>query len=192
MPALRPLSPGKEDAEEMATGKCDEYMKSCSERFYVKYLGTIISCGVMLLLTVPRHSGFVLGIFIMGLVPYFLYSGVRVYWYRNELSTRATQLAIWVSAITFAVGVNYYRYTATRSEANDVVAKIEQFHAMHNAYPSSLEDIGYGRSALRKSLGLHAYSNEKGKPSFFYGVPYIIYDTYQYDFNSRQWVYRAD
>jgi hypothetical protein len=157
----------------------------------MKYLGTIISCTVMLLLTVPRHSGFVLGIFIMGLVPYFLYSGVRVYWHRNEFGTRATQLAIWVSAITVAVGVNYYRYTSTRNVANDVVEKIDHYHAMNTAYPSSLETIGYDKRSLKASLGLYAYSNKEGKPSFHYSVPYIIFDTYEYDFSSRQWVYRA-
>ena len=70
-----------------------------------------------------------------------------------------------------------------------MIAKIGRYHDAHGIYPDSLEAIGYNPNSLKEILGLHGYSNVNGKPSFFYGVPYQIYDAYNYDFRSKQWMY---
>lgn len=155
----------------------------------MKYFGTAIGCIGMLVVTVPRHGGFLLGLFLIFLVPLFAYSGVRMVKHTNERKLRGIKLAIWMLAIGVVLGVNFYRYSATRDTANDVVSKIVEYRQMHNVYPSSLEAIGYDRRSLSEILGMHGYSNTNGEPAFFYGVPHQIYDAYKFDFTSKQWVY---
>ena len=155
----------------------------------MKYLGTAVGYTLMLLLTVPRYGGFLLGFFLLFLIPLFLYSGVRMYRHKNELKVRGTKLAIWMAAIFVTLGVNFYRYNFTRDAANSVVAAIVKYHETSGIYPSSLEGLGYGGKSLKSSLGMYGYRKTDGQPSFFYGVPYMIFDTYRYDFDSERWVY---
>lgn len=155
----------------------------------MKYFGTAIGSALMLLLTVPRHGGFLLGPFLIFLIPLFLYSGVRMYRCKNELNTRGKKLAIWMSAIIVALAVNFHRHSSTRDAANGVVAQIVRYHETNGTYPSSLGALGYDSKSLKASLGPHGYFNKDGKPSFFYAVPYIVFDTYHYDFLYKQWVY---
>jgi hypothetical protein len=155
----------------------------------MKYLGTAVGCALMLVLTVPRYGGFLLGLFLIFLIPLFAYSGVRMMTHATERKLRGAKLAIWVLAIGVVLGVNFYRYSSTRGTTNDVVAKMVEYHQMHSVYPDSLEAIGYDRRSLNEILGMHGYSNTNGKPAFFYGVPYQIYDAYKFDFTSKQWVY---
>lgn len=154
----------------------------------MKYLGTAIGSALMLLFTLPAHGGFLLFFFLVFLVPLFLYSGVRMYRYQHELNTRAKKLAIWMSAILVALAVNVYRYTSTRDAADDVVSKIVQYHETNGTYPSSLETLGYESKSLKANLGMYGYSNKDGTPSFFYAVPYIVFDSYHYDFHSGEWI----
>lgn len=155
----------------------------------MKYLGTAIGCVVMLVLTVPRYGGFLLGLFLVFLIPLFVYSGIRMVTHANERKLRGTKIAIWMLAIGIVLGVNFHRHYITRSLANDVVAKIVEYHQIHSVYPSSLEAVGYDRRLLNETLRVHGYSDRDGEPIFFYGVPYQIYDAYQFDFTSKQWVY---
>lgn len=93
-------------------------------------------------------------------------------------------------AATFVtLAVNYDRYGDTRDTANDVVAKIAKYHETNGSYPSSLEALGYDSKLLKSSLVMYGYRSEEAQPFFYYGVPYKIYDVYQYDFHSGQWIY---
>jgi hypothetical protein len=112
-----------------------------------------------------------------------------MYRHKNELNIRRKKLAIWMSAISVALAVNYYRYISTRDAANDVVATIVKYHETNGTYPSSLEAIGYDSKSLKSSLGWYGYHNKEGQPSFLYAVPYMVFDSYLYDFRFGQWVY---
>ncbi len=155
----------------------------------MKYLGTAIGCTLMLLLTVPRHGGFLLVFFLLFLIPLSLYSGIRMYRNKSERQLRGKKLAVWSATIFVALAVNFYRYNDARDVANDVVASIVKFHDTNGTYPSSLEVLGYNSQSLRSSLGWYGYHNKDEQPSFLYGVPYMAFDSYHYDFHSGQWIY---
>lgn len=121
----------------------------------MKYIGTAIGCTLMLLLTVPRYGGFLLGLFILFLIPLFLYSGIRMHRHKSERKIRGVKLAVWVSAIFVSLAVNYYRYSYTRDTANDIVAKITKYHETKGSYPSNLEVLGYERKSLSSSFGMY-------------------------------------
>lgn len=110
---------------------------------------------------------------------------------KNERKTRGVTLAVWMAAIFVILAVNYYQYGYTRDSANDVVAKIAKYHQANGSYPSSLDALGYDSKSLKSRLGMYGYHNKDGHPLFYYGVPYIVFDSYRYDFDSKQWVYSA-
>lgn len=155
----------------------------------MKYLGTAMGCALMLLVTLPRYGGFLLGFFMLFMVPLLLYSGIRMYRHNNELEMRRRKLAIWLAAIFVTLAVNGYRYSSTRDAANNVVAEIVKYHENNGTYPINLEALGYDGKSLKSNLGMYGYHNKDGQPSFFYGVPFMIFDTYRYDFHSGKWIY---
>lgn len=112
-----------------------------------------------------------------------------MYRHKDERKTRGVKLAAWMAAIFVTLAVNYYEYGHSRDAANDVVAKIANYHETNGSYPSSLESLGYDIKSLKSSLGMYGYDNKDEQPLFFYGVPYIVFDTYRYDFHSAQWIY---
>lgn len=155
----------------------------------MKYLGTAIGCTVMLLMTLPRYGGFLLGFFLIFLFPLFLSSGIRMYRHKSERKVRGKKLAVWMSAILVTLAVNYYRHSYTRDAANDVVAKIASYYETNSFYPRNLQVLGYDSKSLKSSLGMYVYHNKDGQPSFIYWVPHTIFDTYHYNFDSGKWIY---
>jgi len=155
----------------------------------MKYLGTAIGCTFLLLLTVPRYGGFMMGFFLLFLIPFFLYSGDRMYRYKDERKTRGVKLAAWTAAIFVTLAVNYHEYGYARDVANDVVAALAKYHETNGSYPNSLEALGYDRESLKSSLGMYGYDNRDERPLLYYGVTYKAFDTYQYDFHSGQWIH---
>jgi len=155
----------------------------------MKYRGTAIGCTLLLLLTLPGHGGYFLGLFVVVLVPLFAYRAVWRCRSKSEWSEFGVRLGMWTLAIAIAVGVNYYRDVHTREFADEVVAGLAKYHEMHGTYPASLERLGYETTTLRDNLGFHAYSN---RPAFVYAVPYTVFDRYRYDFSVGRWDYLAD
>jgi hypothetical protein len=155
----------------------------------MKYRGTAIGCTVMLLLTLPEHCGYFLGLFVVVLVPVFAYRAVRIGPSKSQWSEFGVRLGMWTLAIAIAVAVNYYRDVHTREFANEVVARLAKYHETHGAYPASLESLGYETTPLRDNLRYHGYSN---RPTLFYAVPYVVFDKYRYDFSVGRWDYLAD
>lgn len=155
----------------------------------MKYLGTAIGCTFLLLLTAPRYGGFMLGFFLLFLIPFFLYSVDRMYRHKEERKTRGVKLALWMAATFVTLAVNYHEYGYARDAANDVVAELAKYHETNGSYPSNLEALGYDSKSLKSTLGMYSYQNEEGQPFFYYSVPYIVFDMYRYDFQSGQWIY---
>jgi len=145
----------------------------------------------MLLLTVPRYGGFLLGFFLLFLIPFFLYSTDRMYRHKSERRIRGVKLAAWMVAIFITLAVNYHEYGYARDAANDVVAELAKYYETHGSYPSSLEALGYDSKSLKSSLGMYGYDNRDEQPFFYYSVPYMAFAMYLYDFQSGQWNYSS-
>ncbi len=130
--------------------------------------------------------------FLIFLIPLSLYSAFIMYKKKDERKLRATKLAIWAVAIAVILATHYNRHINTRMVANAIVASIEKYKSDTGDYPDNLEIIGVSNQHLRKQLGRFRYNYRNGKASLFYRVTYIIYDTYSYDFEQKEWQYRPD
>lgn len=149
--------------------------------------GALIGSAILLALTLPRNSGFIIFLFLFFLIPVSIQSLVIMLRDKNQRKTRGLKLAIWSFAITVSAGYNFYIHTSTRAEANNIVASIEGYKATNGKYPDSIEQIGLSEKGLRQKLGMSGYHNENGKVDFFYGITYIIYDTFDYNFKEKSW-----
>jgi hypothetical protein len=156
-----------------------------------KIIGTLIGCTLMLLVTLPSHGGFMFLFFLLFLVPSSLYSVIVMYRNKEERKLRTTKLSIGLIASLITVSFNYYRYINTRAKANNIVVAIEKYRSELGYYPKDLEAIGLSKIKLRNQLGMFGYFYNNGQPNFFYAVTYIIFDTYSYNFELKEWQYHS-
>lgn len=111
----------------------------------------------------------------------------------KRMSVRYGQLnlTIWVIAVAVILATNYYRHSNTRMVADDIVASTEKYKSDTGGYPDSLERIGISVQQLRGRLGMSGYYINNGQTSLFYAVTYMVFDTYNYNFELKHWEHRS-
>ena len=157
-----------------------------------KILTALIGAALVVLVMAPRHAGFMLYIVVLAMVfwlPYSAYVIVRRPQYRR---LQIALVAIWLVAVALVAGIHYVRHQTTRRDAQEIAIAIQSFIATRGRCPTSLEEIGISQRQLSDKLGISSYQCVDGKPSFFYSATYIVFDIYDYDFNTGSWVYRPD
>lgn len=102
-------------------------------------------------------------------------------------------LAIWIIAFAVIAVVHTCYAVSARNYANKIVAGVEKYSAEQGHCPASLEQIGSSNIEMKAKLGMADYVCDAGiEPHLFYGVTYIAFDMYYYDFKTRQWEYKPD
>ena len=155
-------------------------------------IGTIIGCGIMLSLSLPRNQGLVIAGFLLFLIPLSLYSLFVMYRKKEERKLRATKLAIWSLGVVAIVATHYYYSVNTRNVANSAIETILQYKKEHNQYPEALETIGIPSKEYRAKHRISYSTNKKNNPAFYYFVPFGLRNSYHYDFNEAEWRYVVD
>lgn len=107
---------------------------------------------------------------------------------RRPLAVKTIALA----AMFVAIAIVHAHYaTAARAMGQQVADGVLAFEARSGHYPAHLAEIGLDDRALAKDWMLH-YAFFADRPSLFYGATFIVFDTYEFDFDTRTWAYRAD
>jgi hypothetical protein len=148
----------------------------------------VLLLGVFFILTAPKHMGFV----AMMMLPFFacswLYDIVMLIRKPEQRTALAMRIATWVLAFLAIAALNLYWYRESRAYANDVAAAVSSYKAKIGVYPASLEQVGIReRDARRKWRLLYWLHDEE--PSLMYEAPFIVMDSYDYDFQTREWQY---
>ena len=122
-------------------------------------------------------------------LPYSIYVAVSN---PDRRRTQLIRITIWFGAVFLVLAINYARHMLIRHNADDLVATINALTVKNGRCPANIGELGISRETLKDKLGFWShYICEDGKPSLFYGVPFIIYDTYRYDFDKHVWIYRS-
>ncbi len=150
---------------------------------------TIILCLVTLLLTFPKHGGFMLGFVFLLLIPSLLKSFYFIFVKNKERKQRTIQTLLWAITCSTTIIHHVYLYTTTQAFAEQVSSAVISYHQKNGAYPESYEALGYNKQAMRE-YGLY-YSYKDNKPFLYYRATWIVYDTYMFDFKNNKWGYRA-
>ena len=100
----------------------------------------------------------------------------------------AVKVLLWVLTLASVGAVHGVYARSARQEADAAVAAVLDYQRRHGAYPVSLADAGV---VVERGRGPR-YSFDKGHLSLFYPSTFIVFDQYLYDFDAKEWVYRAD
>lgn len=107
---------------------------------------------------------------------------------RDQVSLRG----MWLGPALFLVLLPLYvhRLNAAREAGDQLVKAVEHYHQLHGAYPDHEEDLDIDAS-LKMDHFLF-YVGVEGKPHVGYASPLIMFDTYSYDFDRKEWLYLQD
>ncbi len=151
-------------------------------------LSPLLGAALVAFVLCQRHAGILLGLVLPILIIWLPYSiGVSVL-NPQRRPLQLPQMAIWIVAVVTIVSVHYVRHVVTRHNADEIVTTINNYTAQHGHCPATTDDIGITRQELTAKLGFWSdYGCREGKQTFFYGVTYVPYDTYSYNFAKATW-----
>lgn len=156
------------------------------------YLLTLAACLLFIYIGVrPGYSVFA-WLVLLPLLPWLLYNLVRGLIHPAERKRRAPKVALWVLAVAAVLGVQNHNEHAARSAADDVLARVNAYHARTKAWPAKLEDLGLDSAALRRGQWHITYVVTDAAPNLLYFAPNALRDFYVYDFDTRSWKYESD
>ncbi|MDR1529196.1 MAG: hypothetical protein LBS40_02115 [Burkholderiales bacterium] len=167
----------------MTPGKSDGEKKT-------KVYPTVIAASIFVFFLSMPHVFFMIYVPAIPLLIWMMVNLARAIRDPKTRKIRLARIAIWIVAIGFVCGIHRVMYVITRSYADEVIVKIDQFSKTHGYCPETLEDMGIDRQQFKEALGFASYSCQDGNPSLYYAATFIIYDTYSYDFEQSIWEYR--
>ena len=151
------------------------------------YITTLVACGLVLMLTGPPHAGFMICFVGFFLAMWIVLGMIAVIQEREELKPRAIKLGLWMATIAIVLGLHWHYAVDARQTADNYARAIEQYKSEHGAYPRDLMAAGLDEKAAHRLM--LSYSVDDGKPFLIYAATFIIFDTYDYDFEHHTWKY---
>lgn len=156
-------------------------------------LSSLLAAALVMFVLCQAHAGFAVVFVLLIQFIWLPYSIVIAIAEPKIRRLQLTRVAIWVGAVAIIVAVHYIRHEVTRRNANEIVASINNYTAQHGHCPATTDDIGITREELKSKLGFWSYYECKGgKQTFFYGVTYAPFETYDYDFAGGTWDHQWD
>ncbi|WP_087018414.1 hypothetical protein [Thaumasiovibrio subtropicus] len=149
----------------------------------------IIASLLVLLLLSQRLMGFLAVFTVFYLAPRIVQSVYYVIRKRASLRVELFRSSVWVIALSLCFSIHQYRDWKMRIYADEVVMRIVDYETLNGEYPPNIEALGTTNKSLTENLGFSGYTLFDEGPVLFYSVPYIIFDTYHYDFEKNVWVY---
>ncbi len=150
-------------------------------------LSPLLGAALVAFVLCQRHAGIGLGLVLPLLIIWLPYSIFVSVFHPQRRPLQLAQMAIWTGAVVTIVSVHYVRHVVTRHNADEIVTTINKYTAQHGHCPATTDDIGITRQELKAKLGLSYYECKDGKQTFVYGVTYMPYDTYSYNFAKATW-----
>jgi len=153
---------------------------------------TLVLVSVVLFFALFHGSGTaLLGSFVLlaatvVVVPWTIYSIVRIAIRPAERRSRAIRLAIWATALAVSFAARAHWDAEARKEANAVAATILSHKSRTGAYPEGLGELGINAQALKEEFSL-TYRVENGKASLFYSQPSMPMVALHYNFETNAW-----
>lgn len=138
-----------------------------------------------------RHAGFLM---LIVAVPVVIYQVLVLLISWRDTAKRAKRvfaIVIVLAATLLMLMVHLVHHNRSRAEANAMVVKIEQFHAVNGRYPGALSEIGVKDNEAKLKMNLH-YFNKSGDIALIYYATFVPFEQWSYDFRLREWEYIYD
>jgi len=149
----------------------------------------IVALVCVTFLSVQRHGGLFI---VLVAPPILLYKLVQLLRHWKSVPQRRAHLvalAIVATASLIVLSVHSHLHNASRAQADQVAQSIEHFQAARGHYPASLSEVGLDSAAFRRDLMLSYSSSHGDDPVLFYAATFVPFDTWQYNFLAREWIY---
>lgn len=150
---------------------------------------TVILCAVMLLMAFPVHAGFVLGFWLLFLIPLTIKSLFTILVKKEEKKQKIIQIALWSISCSIIAFHHIYLHKTSKKYANFVSNAVESFYLKNGVYPKSLVDAGINPESAKK-FRVH-FLNSNSQPLLMYPATWIVFSTYYYDFKIKKWLFRS-
>ena len=157
---------------------------------------TLLGCSVVGLICGPPHRGIMLWILAPFVSYWLLHCGYLLVAdaRQDEAQPKRARIAglklgLWLATIGICLCLHLYYAKSARTAANALRAQIESYRDTRGVYPKTLDALRPVPSAQHWHL---MYFNHDGKPALLYPATSTIFDTYDYNFETRQWDYWAD
>lgn len=148
------------------------------------FKNTIILAIFICIFTLSEHAGFLLGFFLVFYVVYFLVSIYKLI-FKNNKKTVIIKNLVLISIFLLIFGRHYYLHITTRNLGNEVVQIIDAYYLKNGKYPESINDVGISNYEYQGKRFFLSIRN--GEPFLWYPATWIPFDTYEYDFKTKQW-----
>lgn len=139
-----------------------------------------------------RNAGGIVALAVLALLGWVPWSAYVILRKPGLRASQLARLSIWLVAVAVAAGMNHMHQETMRKDADDIVAAIDRYVAVHRDCPETLDEIGISRDELTDMLGYSGYACVKGRPMLFYASPGFGFAKYRYDFATHAWIYIAD
>ncbi|MES2673845.1 MAG: hypothetical protein V4660_06365 [Pseudomonadota bacterium] len=150
---------------------------------------TVILCLCTLLVSFPKHGGFILGFISIFLMPSLVKSLYLIFFKNIERRQRAIQTLLWAITCSVVIIHHLYLYKTTQSFAKSLSTAVTQYHEKTGFYPDSAESLGFNMQALKKYRLHYSYENET--PFLFYPATWIAFDAYSFNFKTNKWEFQG-
>ncbi len=134
------------------------------------------------------HCGFVVVFFLPFFMVYFIYCAFIALRRPLERKVTSARAATWACALLAVAVSHWYWFVASRADANRVVSAVIEYRNRTGNYPPDLAAVGIEVKQL-ESKWMLGYRLWHGQPSVLYAATFIIFDTYDFDFDAQTWRY---
>ncbi|MBM9521238.1 hypothetical protein JWG39_15565 [Desulforhopalus vacuolatus] len=145
----------------------------------------------MLLFTFPMHGGFMLGFWLLFLVPSTIKKLFTVFVKKKDQKQIFIQIVLWSISCAIILAHHVYLHKTTLHYAKSISNTVEAFYIKNGKYPKTLEYAGV-KTGTDNKFQIHYYFINESQPALFYPATWIVFDTYSYDFKNKKWVYRSN
>lgn len=145
----------------------------------------------LLLLCVQRHAGFMVLFAVPFIAIWLVYNTVAALRRPAGRRVRAYKGAILALVLAAIAAVHGWYAHDARAHAQGAADAVLAFQAREGRFPAELADAGVDPAQLRRQWRLH-YQLDGDRPVLFYGTTFTPFETHDFDFGTRGWVYRPD
>jgi hypothetical protein len=150
------------------------------------------ACIVLAFVGAQVHSAFMV-LIAVPIAAIWLLAVAYIAW-RDPTRRRRLLIQVGLVVVTSAgiVAIQFYYATSARAAANDALQLVRDYKGKYGHYPDTLEEAGAKVGPYGGRWRLIYAREQNGAPTLMYPVTWVIFDMYDYNFESGQWIYLAD
>lgn len=101
------------------------------------------------------------------------------------------KIGLWLLAIAVVFVSHWYLGRAARQDGELLAIHVLQFRSLHGTYPKNMAEAGVTDPSFGRRWRM-GYGLSEGQPYLIYASTFTPFDSYSYDFDSKQWAFHPD